>query len=390
MLAPLLLGATIFVLNTEEFGKYSFWLAVFSLITPISTLGIKDYLVSKFTKQKHQVNLPIYITSVTFLIFFYLIISFIIFVILENNLNIYLKFLLMLSLIGNVAIVGQASLEASEKSFLNAKILTFVFVFGALARLLFLITKNPELIIISHAFEPILFLTFMYKFNEQFKISVKSIKTYSLKHIFGVAKISLPLISTTFLVNIYMRADQIIIGKMMDFTSLGKFSVAVRLVEISYVFGIAYSASVFPNLSKLFYLSDQNNYFYSMKNTILFMTFLSTLICSLYYSSSNILVQTLMDDKDIAVMNVLKIYCLSIYSVFIGIILSKHLILTKRYNIIFFTALVGAILNLAFNLVLIPHFGIDGAAYGTLLAMVPTLIIPAYFLVKDSQKNATK
>ena len=389
IVAPLLLGATIYYLTTEDFGKYSFWLAIFSLLLPISTLGLKDYLIKKFSKQKNQVSMELCVSSVTFLISIYLIIGFLAFIIIENDLNGYLKFLLVFSLIGNLAIIGQSGLEASEQSFLNAKILSLTFILSVIFRLISLLTKNPQIIILSHAIEPIIFLILMILFNHRFKYSLRNSILYSWSHILGLAKISFPLISTTFLVNVYMRADQIMVGKMMDYSSLGKFSIAVRLVEISYVFGIAYSASVFPLLSKMFHLSDRKVYFHNLKKVLFVVVLFSIITCICYIAFSNLIVSILMSEQHSDTLRILKIYCFSVFSVFIGTILSKHLLLTERYAVIFLTAFSGASLNLIFNLILIPKFGIDGAAYGTLLAMGSTLVIPSYFLLQDTNKNDT-
>lgn len=387
LVAPVLLGATLYVLTTEEFGRYSFWLAVFSLLIPISTLGIKDYLISKISKQKSQFSLDIYISSISYLILFYLSIGFVTFLILDNDLNIIFKFILVYSLIGNLAIVGQASLEADEKSYLNSKILTITIVISAIMRLLFLASENTELIIFSHAFEPIIFLFLMCRFNNRFNISLKNLFSYSWLHIVGFAKVTLPLISTTFLVNIYMRADQIMIGKIMDYAALGKFSVAVRLVEISYVLGVAYSASIFPKMSTIFHSCKPSDYFKNLKKVFMQVILFSVCICVFYVFLAGFIVKIFLGTIDLETLGVLKLYCFSVFSVFIGTILSKHLILTKRYKVIFFSALIGAVLNLFLNSLLIPKFGIFGAAYGTLLAMGSTILIPSVFTLKDMLCN---
>ena len=54
--------------------------------------------------------------------------------------------------------------------------------------------------------------------------------------------------------------------------------------------------------------------------------------------------------------------------VFLGIVFSRSLIVENRTKIAFYRTLSGAILNIAFNYILIPQYGINGAAISTLLA----------------------
>lgn len=386
LLGPILLFLTVKILSIEDFGRYSYWLAFFSLIYPISNLGIKDYLIKRFSRAQAKGQYLNYLSSIMQLNLIYLLISFFIFINIDNELDIYIKIILIFSLLGNSAIIGQAILEANNESYLNAKVLTFTLFLSFFIRLFFLLTKNPTLFILSHAFEPLIFFGLMQKYNPHFNFRLKEAFKFSRKYFIHFSKISFPLILSTLMVNIYMRADQLMIANILDYSELGKFSIAVRLVELSYIFGIAYTAATFPKLSSLYIEKSKKIYYFEYKKKLSLLAFFSVIICLLYLFSSNFLISLMTKESINEIEAVLNIYCLACFSVYLGSILTKHLILTQRYKYILITASLGGFSNIILNLFMIPKFGILGAAYGTLLSMGVTIILPGFFLFRDIKR----
>lgn len=137
LLGPILLFLTVKILSIEDFGRYSYWLAFLSLIYPISNLGIKDYLIKRFSRAQAKGQYLTYLSSIMQLNLIYLLISFFIFINIDGELDIYIKIILIFSLLGNSAIIGQAILEANNESYLNAKILTLTLFLSFLIRLFF-------------------------------------------------------------------------------------------------------------------------------------------------------------------------------------------------------------------------------------------------------------
>lgn len=65
---------------------------------------------------------------------------------------------------------------------------------------------------------------------------------------------------------------------------------------------------------------------------------------------------------------ILFIYSFSIYSTFLGVATSQYLTIERLLKISLYRTLIGAIVNIALNLYLIPNYGINGAAFASLIS----------------------
>ena len=191
-------------------------------------------------------------------------------------------------------------------------------------------------------------------------------------------KDSWPLIFSGVAVVIYMKIDQIMVGQMIGNKELGYYSAAVRLSEIWYFIPVAILGSVFPALvrakkkSKKLYLGRlQKLYDFSAWFPIciaIIITFTSGFIINLLYGS-----------EYSASAIVLSIHIWSGVLVFLGNVITKHMVVENLTKIIFFRTTVGATVNILLNLIFIPKYGIIGAAVATLMSFfisIMSLSIP--------------
>ncbi len=190
---------------------------------------------------------------------------------------------------------------------------------------------------------------------------------------------SWPLILSTIVVSIYMKVDQVMIKEFYDSNSVGQYAAAVRLSEAWYFIPTVICSSLFPAIvnakgisEKLYYNRIQNLYdfmVYISLSIAIPMTFMSDLIVDFLYG--NAFQQT---------GEVLSIHIWAGIFVFLGVsrggwILNENL---QRYTSLYLG--VGMLANIALNFILIPKFGILGAAWATLIAQsISVLFAPLLF-----------
>lgn len=175
-----------------------------------------------------------------------------------------------------------------------------------------------------------------------------------------------PLILSAISVMIYMRIDQVMIGNMIGYEALGNYTAAVRISEMWYFIPTIVTGSVFPAIiqtkkrdEKLYYARLQKLYDMMIWLAIAIavpMTFLSEWIVSVLYG---------VDYAKAASVLVIHVW-IGIFA-FIGAASGKWFIAEKYQNLAFRRTFYGMIINVALNFLLIPRYGMQGAAWATLI-----------------------
>lgn len=197
--------------------------------------------------------------------------------------------------------------------------------------------------------------------------------TFKMKHLtfkketaVALLKDSWPLILSGMVVAVYMKIDQVMIKEMMNVEAVGQYAAAVRLSEIWYFIPLAIVSSLFPAIinakkqsEELYYTRLQKLYDFMVWMAIaiaLPMTFLSDLIVDLLYGG-----------QYNQAGSVLMIHIWTGVFVFLGLAFGRYLTTENLTKKSFYRTLLGAVLNVILNYILIPIYGINGAAIATLL-----------------------
>jgi O-antigen/teichoic acid export membrane protein len=180
-------------------------------------------------------------------------------------------------------------------------------------------------------------------------------------------KSSFPLIFAAIAISVYMRIDQIMIKEMVGDYEAGIYAVAVRLSEAFYFIPTIIAVSLFPAIlnaqkdnEELANLRQQRLYSF-MVWTAVFIAFTLTF-------SSDWLVNLLFGSTYQDAGPVLRIHVWALIFVFLGATGSKWLIANNLQKFTLYNTAFGAVLNIVLNLILIPKFGLVGAAYATLIS----------------------
>lgn len=189
---------------------------------------------------------------------------------------------------------------------------------------------------------------------------------------------SWPLILSGLVVMIYMRIDQIMIKEILGEKEVGLYSAAVRISEVWYFIPIIITNSLFPSIVNAKKVSEAL-YYSRLQRLYTLMVWVAISIALPMTFLSDWLVTLLYGEAYRAAGQVLMIHIWAGVFVFLGVASGAWLTCQNFQHYAFYRTLIGAILNVVMNLVLIPIYGIVGAAISTVIAqMLAALILDAF------------
>jgi O-antigen/teichoic acid export membrane protein len=233
---------------------------------------------------------------------------------------------------------------------------------------IFVISHDKGLYYFSFVFalEPILYATFLTYLFIKKEYSLFSWK-FNPKIALSLFRDSWPLMLTAAFTVMYTRVDQIMIKHLLGQTSVGLYDVGVRIAEFWYFVPGIFVTALYPAL-----INAQKNNIESYRRRLgylfSFLIIISTLFAlPLSIFSSKIMV-LLYGVAYTASAHILAIYVWAGVAVSLWIGVSQFLIVENNRYTIFTASLVSMTSNVVLNFILIPRFGIEGAAYATLFS----------------------
>jgi len=206
---------------------------------------------------------------------------------------------------------------------------------------------------------------------------------------FGLAKNLLkdswPLMLSGIAISIYMKIDQVMIKNMLDAKAVGNYAVAVRISEVWYFIPMAITSSVFPAIINAKKISEKL-YYERLQKLYDLMVWLAIGIALPIMLLSNNIIELLFGIQYQEAAGVLQIYVWAGVFVFLGVASSQYLLAENYTRISFLRTLLGAITNIILNIILIPRYGIRGAAVATVVSQfVATFLI---IIIPKTYKNS--
>jgi polysaccharide transporter, PST family len=173
---------------------------------------------------------------------------------------------------------------------------------------------------------------------------------------------------------IYMRIDQVMLGEMAGDKAVGIYSAAVRLTEASYCIPVVIVSSLFPAIlqSKA---ADENFYYRRLQRLFSLMVALSLSIAVPVSLLSGWIVATLFGDGFAEAGPILAIYVWASFFVFLGVAQGPWDLAENLTRLALFRLASGAGLNIVLNLLLIPVYGVIGAAVATVISQAFAAVI---------------
>jgi polysaccharide transporter, PST family len=178
---------------------------------------------------------------------------------------------------------------------------------------------------------------------------------------------SWPLLISSVMVMVYLRTDQILLGKLGSMAAVGNYTAATRLSEVWYAIPVIVASSVMPRLLKS---RDQHpeRYYARLQTFYQTMIQVSLVITGFTLLLGPLMIRILYGTRYSSAASVLNIHIWTGIFVSVGCIGGQQYIHEKITSVIMKRTVLGAIVNVILNLLLIPHWGGVGSAMATLVA----------------------
>lgn len=248
-----------------------------------------------------------------------------------------------------------------------------------------LIFLNANLITfaILISFEAILVFTILMVLYFKQKITEKKWK-YNHDRAKQLMTDSWPLVMSGIAIMVYMRIDQVMIGKMLGQKFVGIYTVALKLSEIWYMIPMIITSSLFPVILKS-KLTCNKLYRQRIQYLLDFMTTISYVISILTLFFSQWLIIYLFGPEYSESAKILNVHIWTSVFVFIGVVGGKWYITENLQRLVFYRSIIGALINIVLNFYLIPRYSALGAAYATLISQIFSAYLIDYFSYKTKE-----
>lgn len=202
-----------------------------------------------------------------------------------------------------------------------------------------------------------------------------NLRKASSSTIYGYLLEARSLVLTGILIAVYMRIDRVIIGSLLDNRAVGLYSVAVQLCEIFYILPTVLINSLYPVFVSL-YKRDEALYQLRLIQTMRAFFYAGLLIAILFYLTADSLVVSIFGSQFYDAVQITKVYIFMLPLVSMSVIFSHRYVLNGTTRLSLIGVAVGSTSTVALLYIIVPTYGLLGAAGVALLSQViPTVAI---------------
>lgn len=381
-------------LGSENLGKISYVLAFLGFFEVVSIFGMDSIILKEIgiseDKDTNKIlssvmffRIGIYILMLP--IWYYMFSSFI-----NGNkelLNIFLIF--SVNQLLNAFIVFKLFFQAkglNKNEVIASQIAYFI---GVILKISFIIMKGSlywyAILFLGEKVIYSILLLLRYKRKNTFKFEV------DYKYIKKIIKEALPLLLASVSIFVYMKVDQLMVGKMLSIKDVGVYSVGVKLSELIYFIPGAIATAYFPRILEAKKNKPENEYI----NEFVKLGNINVFICMLFAFGASILGKRFIElayGMEFGLAgDVFRIYSWAGVFVALGLSTSKYLLLENKSDLQLYSTLTGGIVNFILNLYFIRKYGVIGAAWTTVMSQgISTYFFYIFFKDKVHIKMRTR
>lgn len=385
MVIGLLVGAWVVrYLGPDNYGQINYVLAFIGIATVVVNMGMESFLIKELvtdpeskTKIIHaafQLRLAMAVTMFCLLLIWVLAAG-------EPLQVLWLFFILVPQLLTTSFTVADLFFQAELKSRITIVCRNVFFVLGALLKVIAILThQNIYVFAALTIFDLILADIFLFFYYRQ-KFGKTSPVKIDMSYLKALWKKSIPFLLSNVAIVLYMKIDQILLGKLASVKEVGFFTAATKVAEIFYFIPLVITGSLYGLLinSK----KDSVKKFTSTARILFFsLAGLALLISVLISVITEPIVMLLYGSKFLDSANILQVYIWATVAIFGGVAFNQLLVIENLSHAILYKTLIGVLLNIILNVVLIPGYGAMGAAIATIITQFISSIVANFFFPK--------
>ncbi|ELG2044641.1 flippase [Vibrio fluvialis] len=371
-------------LGVEQFGSFSLALAILTTLGPLVGLGFDSILFKKFISKEDDTTSLLQVSC-----FLRLVVAVLVIIVctainfLSSEPYLYVLNILVLGFIFDSFLAFKDYFLANLKN----KFYTYSTLVSSVIQLVIvylLVNDNASIgyfawsYVIAKAIQSIVLFGAFYKV-QGLVISPRWKKSLSL----NLLKTSYPMMFAASIGLLYSLQDQYFIKYFLGEYELGLYAVGIKFVLILVVLPTLISNVFYPSLVSKYHAGKYVEYNNQLQAMYLLFFILGLILYSFLYFSSEIIVIKLFGDEFKDSVLIMQIYSLLLVVSFFQSLNNKVLILNDLQSVIFKRATFALIINAVLNFILIPKFGIKGAAYSTVMSEI--LVLISYSFRKDTR-----
>jgi O-antigen/teichoic acid export membrane protein len=356
------------ILSQEEMGQYVLVTTLFAILQPALNFGMRAYLTKEVAKDKNFARNNFYV-----LLFIQLIIAIILLFLLigglflgnyaEETILLVTLFIPVLFLFGPLNLfdaifmgLEDAKLSSKFKILLSISLL----ITGSIGLLL---TNDLKALAGSYflSYLVVTILSFTTLYRRLGELSFQNLDIASAKY--NVVQL-FPFVAISLLDGVKNRIDVLLLSNLVTLDQLAIYGAAYRVFDgVRTLTTSPFSMAAYPRMSSL-------NSYVKKKSTI-FRDFsmlagsLGIMVSVILFFSSDLIVEILYPTSYSHSIFIIKILSISIFFDSINAISGRFLFILDKPGIVSLGVFFAAITNIMFNLLLIPSYGIFGAAIAT-------------------------
>ena len=375
-------------LTVSDYGILNYSISFVTFFTSLCTLGLNSIIIKELINNKNK-NGELLGTSVVMRLVSSLIsimLIFILIVVLKGN-N---KPIIICAILQSLALLFDSFniINLWFQSIYKVKIISiiglFAYLFVAFYKI-YLVLQNKPIYWFAFAnslsaiiIAILLIIAYCYKHGQKLIFSPKTAK-YLLKN-------SYHFIFSGLMVAIYAQTDKIMIGSMIDdISAVGIYAVSTTIINLWYFVPNSIITSYNPTIVAA---KQESNELYVKKIKQLYCIILWFSIAYALFITifSKIIILILYGKKYLSAMTTLSIGVWGVLFSFVGVVREIWLVNEGKQKYSKWFALIGAVVNIILNFIMIPIFGITGAAIATFVTQLIVGLISNLFF-KDTRIN---
>lgn len=360
------------VLGTEGYGIFSYAIGLATFFTIFADLGITPILTREVSK--HPDDLQYFAVSFWIKIFLLFITTLLIIFFAPHFSNIkaaivLMPFVALIVVFDNIREFATAYFRGRNKMEIEALAVLAtniaITIFGFIT--LFYI-KTPFALIISYTVSTgIGALLAMWLLRHELSFLVKA---FNKNIIVPLLQMTWPITIFTFFGALITNIDILMLGWFKNAADVGLYSASQKVIQVLYTFPSIIGSSTFPNFAKFVEQKLDEKTRYLMENviTMVFMFSVPLAVGGIVLAPS--IIHFLYSDAYFQSATVFRILLFSVPFVFSGLLFSNYILAYDKQKKLIFSGVISGIVNIIFAVILIPLYGINGAALATAISLI--------------------
>lgn len=374
-------------LGPSNFGEINYAAAYVAFFTSLCTLGINAVIIKEFVdnpqEQGETIGTTLILRIISSIFSVIMIVCMISLVDYGEPQTIIVSALCSIALVFQTADTFNYWFQWQYKSKITAMATLVAYVATSIYKILLLIfEKNIFWFAFANSVDYIflaVFLMYVYRRNSGPKLSFSWQKGKKL-----LSK-SYHYILSGMMVAIYGQTDKLMLKQMLNQTAVGYYSLATS-INFMWVFVLqAIIDSVYPTIISCY---DKDKEEFNKKNKQLYaiVIYVSVFVAILFCLFGKTAIRILYGEAYLPAAEPLKI--ITWYTIFsyLGVARNAWIVCENRQNYLKYMYASAAILNVVLNYLMIPKWGVSGAASASLITQICTSILLPCF-VKDMRGN---